>query len=1016
MDNSSQVFLSYHSTDREPVAEIAFELRSQGIQVWFDEWELIAGEAFQPRLAAALKHSENIAVFVGPGSNGPWQSAEVQVAVNRQIAGHTVVQRVIPVLLPGGTLENVPDFLEINTLVRFASTKDPEALRRLVGAIKGRRPGPSPGEIPVAGANPYRGLEPFRFEDVRYFTGREEVVAKLLETVERYVNNRSSLLLGILGDSGTGKSSLARAGLLPALVNQSGQWRHVECKPGASPLHSLAVALLSIDGAAADILRAGEFKRRIAEDKTELAQAVGTLLSQSPGVRMALLVDQFEETFSLCADGAERAQFIAALTHAASEPEGRVLVILTLRTDFYGACAAFAEFGTILNAQHILLRPMTREELAVAIEEPALRAGYEMEPGLAAILLRDAEDQPGSLPLLQFALDELWHRRKGRQMTLDAYETLGGMSGALNHRADELFEQFTPDQQAAARRLMLRLMRIGEDGRLLRTRVPVDELCSLPQPAQADTARLVLERLSSPRSRLITIAAQASADGQSYAEVAHEALIRSWKRMAAWLDEGSAREFVVWRQRLQEWLANWRQSGESADACLRGSMLEHAVRLLQTRREDFSDSEARFIAASRDAHAAGLSGSRRRRIVQWALAAACAAAVAALAWVMTHRPGADPRIAAARSLLETNPEMAMVAALRSNLAAPSEESATILQEAFQAATAPPIEHGAPVTALSFSSDGRQIATGAKDATAALWDADRRILSPQPAGAAVLAVAAVPGALAVVSVDGVVKRWSASGGQPPATRQLGVKLLAAAFSPSGDLAAVTEENKLCLWRPAGGAPEVCRPVPPAAAVVALGGVSEPMAAVAGNSSECAVMRIRSGALTMIPLPENIVNSLSFDGSAGLLATAATAGPVRLWDTVSGAARGGAIRPNGRNVMAATLSGDGRVIATANADDSLALWSVERGSTVSLLRGPKGAVVRIALDPGGKRLAVADANGGVRLYELDPAELNRAACRHEWDVRESPDARFLADCPRYLDPRDCALDCRASLRLR
>ena len=143
MESFWQVFLSYHSTDRAAVEEIAFELRGQGIRIWFDEWELIAGEPFQPRLAEALRHSESIAVFVGPGPKGPWQAAEVQLAINRQFGGNSAQQhRVIPVLLPGGQVEDVPDFLEINTLVRFASTKDPEALRRLIAAVEGRSPGP----------------------------------------------------------------------------------------------------------------------------------------------------------------------------------------------------------------------------------------------------------------------------------------------------------------------------------------------------------------------------------------------------------------------------------------------------------------------------------------------------------------------------------------------------------------------------------------------------------------------------------------------------------------------------------------------------------------------------------------------------------------------------------------------------------------------------------------------------------------------------------------------------------
>ena len=138
--------------------------------------------------------------------------------------------------------------------------------------------------------------------------------------------------------------------------------------------------------------------------------------------------------------------------------------------------------------------------------------------------------------------------------------------------------------------------------------------------------------------------------------------------------------------------------------------------------------------------------------------------------------------------------------------------------------------------------------------------------------------------------------------------------------------------------------------------------------------------------------------------------AVAGPARLWDALSGEPRGPAIRPNGQNVMCAAISRDGKTLATSNVDGSIAIWSVARGSIERLLKGPKSRVALLAFAPGGRRLAVADAQGGVRLYELENADLNRAACRQEWQLRKSPDERYLADCARYLDARECALDCR------
>ena len=338
---------------------------------------------------------------------------------------------------------------------------------------------------PATTVCPYKGLAPYDRADAAFFFGRERLVA---EMVARLVGAR---LLGIVGPSGGGKSSALRAGLLPELAGGvlpgTEDWAYALLRPGEHPLRSLEAATAAT----------------------------------APHRRLLIAVDQFDEAFTLCADEGERAAFVDALVGSAGG-SGSV-VVLALRAEFYGRCAAYPELARLLGANHVLVGPMQRDELRRAIELPAQRAGLRVERELVERLLADAADEPGALPLLSSALLELWQQRDGRHLRLAAYERTGGVRGAVARLAEAAYDRLDPAQQTVARSILLRLA--GEDAGAgaVRRRVPLEEL-----DADRDDVRAVLDALAG--SRLVLVDA-------GTAEVAHEALLREWPRLRGWLEE-----------------------------------------------------------------------------------------------------------------------------------------------------------------------------------------------------------------------------------------------------------------------------------------------------------------------------------------------------------------------------------------------------------------------------------------------------------------------------------------------
>ncbi len=445
---------------------------------------------------------------------------------------------------------------------------------------------------------PYKGLAAFEAADADYYFGRERLVAEL---IARFVG---SSFLGLVGDSGSGKSSALLAGLLPALAGGvlpgSESWPQVVLRPGEHPLVELGRALARAlpDGA----LEAGD----------PAAALDAALAALAPGVRLVLVVDQFEEVFNATRDDAERSGFIDLLT----DERPSLKVIVAMRADHYGRCAAYPALARLIGADHVLVGPLSVVELAAVIEHPAERVGLRVEPGLTEALVDDAGSEPGVLSLLSTALLELWQARENGRLTLAAYRASGGLRGAIARLAEAAYAELDPHRQAIARAILLRLAGPGEGAELVRRRVPLTELDADRDPAIAE----VLETLTA--ARLLT-------SGDSFVEVAHEALLREWPRLQGWLEEDAAGRQV--RLHLIGAVRDWEGRGRETGDLYRGARLAAALDWADEHQVELNATERTFLDESRLASEREVERQRRmNRRLRVLLAGAGALLVVAL--------------------------------------------------------------------------------------------------------------------------------------------------------------------------------------------------------------------------------------------------------------------------------------------------------------------------------------------------------------------------------------------------
>ena len=867
--------------------------------------------------------------------------------------------------------------------------------------VEALQPGPpSPGEGLASGTdarNPYKGLRPFGEADAGDFFGRTELVARL--TARLNEPGPESRFLSVVGPSGSGKSSVVRAGLVPAIragaLAEDGSVLVAELFPGAHPFDELEAALLRLSARPIPRLR-----DRLEGGSRGLLEVVGDAFPEESEI--VVVVDQFEEVFTLTRDIPEREAFLEALRVASVDPASRVRVIVTLRADFFDRPLATPRFGELLGRRTETVTPLTPDELEQAIRGPAERVGVPPEPGLVAEIVADVVHQPGALPLLQYALTELFERREDERLRVEPYLAMGGVAGAVSARADRLYEASGPEGRRAIRQVLLRLVTLGEGRQDTRRRVARSELDVLDVDPEAVDG--VLEAYG--RHRLLTFDREPTTR-EPTVEIAHEALLTSWNRLRTWIDE--AREGLRLERQVAQAGAEWRGAERDRSFLLRGARLDQASTWAETTDLAVGSHEREFLKASvehrdeeraeeeerraREDQVERRSRSRLRALVGVLTAAALVASgLTVIAVDQSRHAQRTARTATARQFasaadagIADDPEGSILLALKAVRATREDglvlrEAEEALHRAIQADRLLLTIRDRATANVAWSPDGRLLATGGTAGgldsnDAVLWDArtGQRVFTLSGHEEDIYSVGFSMDGTRVVTTsdDDRAMVWDVANGEPLLTIDIGEGTGGASFSPDGRLLAVpgltgavhvvdvvTGARTATLRAPDG---PFCSPAfSPDGGRIAASGCPYL------NSWTTVVWEVASRKRLVKIQPEGGSSGVMFSPDGERLA-GRTFGTAAIWDARTGDEL---LKVSGHSgdVFGVAFSRDGTRLATGSVDGTARIWDAETGEELVRLAGHDGLVALVDFDPSGTRLLTGGGDGTARVWDV------------------------------------------------
>ncbi|PSB22008.1 hypothetical protein C7B65_00920 [Phormidesmis priestleyi ULC007] len=848
------------------------------------------------------------------------------------------------------------------------------------------------------GLCPYMGLRAFSEDDSKYFYGREGLTRKLIQEVSH------QSYLAVVGASGSGKSSIVQAGLIAQLrqgkqVPSSEQWWIGQMRPGDRPLEALSRRLVDAGT---------EKEKTLQQQQIEGILHQGTegfvyWLRSRPEPVVVLVIDQFEELFTLAATD-DRQQFLDLILGAVNYASDRFKLILTLRADFISPCLEIPELALILQRSSVLVPPyLTENDYREVILRPAEQVGLQVESGLVEVLLQELDHSAGDLPLLEFVLEQLWQQRRSGTLTLQAYQQqIGGLRGALERKAQAVYDSLEADAQACARWIFLSLTQLGEGTEDTRRRVSKADLVVKKYPVELvdrtlqalATAKLIvigLDELDAhskgapPQNPDFTL--DTSFTDVSI-EVAHEILIRYWSTLRWWLEENRNR--LRSQRQIEQAALHWKQSDRQPDFLLRGIRLAQAEELYVKYTDELPADTQRFIEACFNERQREQNEIKRRlrkaQITAIVIGSLGIAACGLAGFAYWQQRSAQLRTiealaASSDALLSSNHQLeSLIAGVKAGrqikqidrvwnpIAIDSRiEAITTLQQALaHTQELNRLErHSQKVNDINISNDGKLIATASNDKTIKLWRDDgtwiRNIENQERINTVVFSPNSKT--LATASADKTIKLWNQNGkllkifsGHQDWTTDV-------QFSPDSRLlASASRDGTIKLWR-------LDRNIP----------------------------------IQTLQGHKGWVNSIRFSPNGKILVSAGEDGTVKLWqidgknDRLLKSFMGHRDR-----ITATTFSPDGKLIATASADKTAKLWSLT-GQLLQTFEGHLDQVNDVRFHPQGKTLATAGADGTVNFWSLDGALLhtistsrNEGTAAHSDEItriRFSPDGAIL-----------------------